>query len=289
MADRGVDLAYGRTLPRRLREAGLTAVCADGYFPITGPACLELERATIAQVRGRLLAAGLATDAEIEQHLANLATGLIDAATSPMITAWGRTLIPPRSPTGAAPTRRGTAHRRGVGGRQATDRSPRSLAPDPAVENSCLRTNDVRCTGQRRVPRPGPPDRRAPRTEQGWARSGASPRTAGARPRARGAPGAGRETPASTATTCRSGGRPARASTTAWPSSSSGIPPPSGGGRPRRAPAATRPASSATARRGDRPGTWRGERHHGHSRPCGACAARGHWPCPPVGSPGPRP
>jgi hypothetical protein len=49
-----------------------------------------LERATIAQIRGRLVAAGLATDAEIEQHLTNLATGLLDAATSPMITAWGR-------------------------------------------------------------------------------------------------------------------------------------------------------------------------------------------------------
>ncbi len=91
MADRGVDLAYGRTLPRRLREAGLADVSADGYFPITGPACVELERATIAQIRGRLVAAGLATVAEIEQHLANLATGLVDAATSPMITAWGRT------------------------------------------------------------------------------------------------------------------------------------------------------------------------------------------------------
>jgi SAM-dependent methyltransferase len=90
MTERGVDLAYGRTLPRRLREAGLSAVSADAYFPITGPACLELERATIAQIRGRLVAAGLATDAEIEQHLGNLSTGLLDAATSPMITAWGR-------------------------------------------------------------------------------------------------------------------------------------------------------------------------------------------------------
>jgi ubiquinone/menaquinone biosynthesis C-methylase UbiE len=90
MADRGVDLAYGRTLPRRLREAGLTAVSADGYFPITGSACLELERATIAQIRGRLVTAGLTTDTEIEQHLVNLSTGSLDAATSPMITAWGR-------------------------------------------------------------------------------------------------------------------------------------------------------------------------------------------------------
>ena len=90
MADRGVDLAYGRTLPRRLRDAGLVDVRAEAFFPITGPACVELERATIQQIRGRLLAAGLATEEEIEQHLANLSTGLLDVATSPLITAWGR-------------------------------------------------------------------------------------------------------------------------------------------------------------------------------------------------------
>ena len=90
MADRGVDLAYGRTLPRRLREAGLTEVAADAYFPITGPACVDLERATVQQIRGRLLGAGLATEAEIEQHLADLGAGVLDVATSPMITAWGR-------------------------------------------------------------------------------------------------------------------------------------------------------------------------------------------------------
>jgi SAM-dependent methyltransferase len=91
MADRGVDLAYGRTLPRRLREAGLVDVSADAYFPITSPVCVELERATTEQIRGQLLAAGLASDEEIEQHLDNLSTGrLLDLATSPMVTAWGR-------------------------------------------------------------------------------------------------------------------------------------------------------------------------------------------------------
>jgi SAM-dependent methyltransferase len=91
MTERGVDLAYGRTLPRRLREAGLVDVAADGYFPVSGPACLDLERATTRQVRNRLLAAGLATAEEIEQHLENLARGrLPDLAVSPMITAWGR-------------------------------------------------------------------------------------------------------------------------------------------------------------------------------------------------------
>jgi protein-L-isoaspartate O-methyltransferase len=90
MADRGVDLAYGRSLPRRLREAGLVDVAADAWFPITGPACVELERATVEQIGGRLVAAGLASAAEIEQHLANLAAGALDVATSPMVAAWGR-------------------------------------------------------------------------------------------------------------------------------------------------------------------------------------------------------
>ena len=33
LAERGVDLAYGRSLPRRLREAGLTKVGADAVVP----------------------------------------------------------------------------------------------------------------------------------------------------------------------------------------------------------------------------------------------------------------
>jgi hypothetical protein len=90
MAERGVDLAYGRTLPRLLREGGLVDVQADAYFPITGPACTTLEFATVAQIRDRLVANRLATDAEIDQHLANVGTGLVDLATSPMVSAWGR-------------------------------------------------------------------------------------------------------------------------------------------------------------------------------------------------------
>ena len=90
LAERRVDLAYGRTLPRLLRDAGLSNVCSEGYFPMGGPACSELERATIEQVRDRLVAAGIATDAELEEHLANVATGRLDLATSPMVSAWGR-------------------------------------------------------------------------------------------------------------------------------------------------------------------------------------------------------
>ncbi|MFJ5195399.1 methyltransferase domain-containing protein [Streptomyces sp. NPDC088394] len=90
MAARGADLAYGRTLPRLLREAGLEDVQADAYFPITSPACAVLEAATVRQIRSRLVAAELATDEEIDRHLANVSTGRLDLATAPMVSAWGR-------------------------------------------------------------------------------------------------------------------------------------------------------------------------------------------------------
>ncbi|HEX4245485.1 MAG TPA: methyltransferase [Acidimicrobiales bacterium] len=92
MADRGVDLAYGRTLPRLLRQSGLVDVRADAFFPMTGPACEQLELATVAQIRQRLVTAGVATDDEVDQHLANVSAGGMDLATSPMISAWGRKL-----------------------------------------------------------------------------------------------------------------------------------------------------------------------------------------------------
>jgi hypothetical protein len=42
-----------------------------------------LEIATVQQIRDRLLADGLTTEAEIEQHLANVAGGQLDLATAP--------------------------------------------------------------------------------------------------------------------------------------------------------------------------------------------------------------
>jgi SAM-dependent methyltransferase len=90
LAQRGVDLEYGRKLPRLLQEGGLTEVQSDAYFPMGGPACTELERATVEQVRGRMVAAGTASDAELEQHLSNVRSGRLNLATSPMVSAWGR-------------------------------------------------------------------------------------------------------------------------------------------------------------------------------------------------------
>jgi hypothetical protein len=91
MSQRGVDLAYGRTVPRLLRDAGLVGVGADdAFFPMSGPACSLLEEATVEQIRGRLVEAGLASDREIDDHLANLRGGLLDVATAPLVSAWGR-------------------------------------------------------------------------------------------------------------------------------------------------------------------------------------------------------
>ena len=90
MAERDVDLAYGRTLPRRLRAAGLVQVGADAAFPVSDPACNDLEAATIALIRDQLLDHGIATAGEIAQHLENVAAGLLDLAQPPMISCWGR-------------------------------------------------------------------------------------------------------------------------------------------------------------------------------------------------------
>lgn len=86
----GDDVTYGRRLPRLLRDAGLQRVEADAYFPLSSRASTALEYATIHQIRRRLIAAGLATDDDIDRHLANISAGAMDLATAPMISAWGR-------------------------------------------------------------------------------------------------------------------------------------------------------------------------------------------------------
>jgi len=90
MASRGADLAYGRTLPRLLREAGLADVRADAAFPVAHPACARLETATIHLIADQLTEHGIATAEEIGRHLANVAAGRLDLAQPPMIAAWGR-------------------------------------------------------------------------------------------------------------------------------------------------------------------------------------------------------
>jgi SAM-dependent methyltransferase len=90
MAARGADLAYGRTLPRLLREAGLSDVRADASFPVAHPACARLETATIHMIADQLIENGIATPEEVQLHLANIAAGKLDLTQPPMIAAWGR-------------------------------------------------------------------------------------------------------------------------------------------------------------------------------------------------------
>jgi len=87
---RGDNLAFGRTLPRLLRGAGLAEVGADAYLPIAGPDSARLEQTMIERQRDRLLAAGLLTAAEIDRHLADVAAGRLDLTTFTVVSAWGR-------------------------------------------------------------------------------------------------------------------------------------------------------------------------------------------------------
>lgn len=88
LASRGADLAYGRTVPGALRDCGLEDVAASAFFPLTGPECVALERATVMMLYGDLLNAGLVTPDELDTHLTQL--GDLDLATAPLISAWGR-------------------------------------------------------------------------------------------------------------------------------------------------------------------------------------------------------
>jgi SAM-dependent methyltransferase len=89
LAQRGVDLEYGRKLPRLLAEQGLDAVRADAYMPVALEAAAALDASNVRQVREALIAQGHATDEEIERLLTALDQGL-GVATPALISAWGR-------------------------------------------------------------------------------------------------------------------------------------------------------------------------------------------------------
>lgn len=90
LSGRGADLAFGRKLPRMLRDAGLQDIAAEAYFPITLPACISLEIATVKMIRNELRSHGIATDDEIERHLENAQAGALDLSQPPMISVRGR-------------------------------------------------------------------------------------------------------------------------------------------------------------------------------------------------------
>jgi SAM-dependent methyltransferase len=90
MAGRGVDLGYGRKLPRLLRSAGLVDVEADAWFPVALRACNALELYTIEVIRQRLIDSGIASADEVDRHVESVSAGRLDLCQPPMITAWGR-------------------------------------------------------------------------------------------------------------------------------------------------------------------------------------------------------
>lgn len=94
LAARGVDLAFGRKLPRLFREFGLECISADAYLPVAMPECIPLEVATMNMIRDELLGNGIATLAEIEQHLDNVRSGRLDLSQPPMISVRGRKPLP---------------------------------------------------------------------------------------------------------------------------------------------------------------------------------------------------
>jgi hypothetical protein len=81
---------FGRTLPGLLRGAGLTDVQAEVRFRLGGPDTIRLQRTMIARRGGRMTAAGLVTQDEIDQHLADLSAGGLDLAAYPVVSVWGR-------------------------------------------------------------------------------------------------------------------------------------------------------------------------------------------------------
>jgi hypothetical protein len=90
LAERGADPAWGRTLPRRMRDLGLVDVCADAYLPLALGAARRLERANVEQVRDALVARDLVSAEDIARHLAAVDAGTVDIATPPLVSCWGR-------------------------------------------------------------------------------------------------------------------------------------------------------------------------------------------------------
>jgi SAM-dependent methyltransferase len=93
LAGRRADLAFGRTLPRLLRTAGLVDVHAEVTMPFGGRGQAQFQKTLVERLREPIVAAGLASDAEIDQHLADLADAQaapLDLVTWPLVAAWGR-------------------------------------------------------------------------------------------------------------------------------------------------------------------------------------------------------
>lgn len=87
----GVDLEFGRKLPRLLEDEGLVDIGADGHLTVRGGEALRLmEAANTLQVREPMVAQGLVSKSELAHYLELLHTSDLELATPPLISAWGR-------------------------------------------------------------------------------------------------------------------------------------------------------------------------------------------------------
>ena len=93
LEERGVDSAFGRSLPGRFRGLGLVDVGADAWAPLAHPAVAALEAANVEQVRTALVARGFATDDELDAHVAAAQRGDVDITLPPLVSAWGRRVL----------------------------------------------------------------------------------------------------------------------------------------------------------------------------------------------------
>jgi hypothetical protein len=62
-------------------------------MPLGGNGQAQFQRTLVERLREPIVAAGLASDAEIDQHLADLAepkAASLDLVTWPLVAAWGR-------------------------------------------------------------------------------------------------------------------------------------------------------------------------------------------------------
>ncbi|HEY1278165.1 MAG TPA: methyltransferase domain-containing protein [Acidimicrobiales bacterium] len=91
LAGRGVDLQFGRKLPRLLRRLGLVDVGADAYVTLAGrPAARRLERANVEQVGPAMVAGGLLEQADLDRFFAVIDAEELDVVLPALVSAWGR-------------------------------------------------------------------------------------------------------------------------------------------------------------------------------------------------------
>lgn len=92
----GADTRLGRSLPRRLRAAGLEEVAAEGrvFLWRGGSPGAALMRLNFEQLRGPILATGLVTAEEYADDLARLDDDAFEVRSPILWTAWGRRPLP---------------------------------------------------------------------------------------------------------------------------------------------------------------------------------------------------